>query len=92
MDKEDLIKNSKYPVLARIVVDTTLKLEEENRLGIHKRLATTLPRCSRKRIQGVVDNTIEEVMYSVVGDSYETLADKSLQQGMKTYLHSNIMV
>ena len=92
MVKEKLIKSSKYPVISRLVVDTILKLEDGGRLPKpHKRLGTTLPRKSYKHIVPIVDNTIEETMYEVCGQDYDTLADKSLQQHIKYYLHSHLM-
>ena len=86
---EKLISHSKYGPVARLVVDTCLKMEDEGRLGIHKRLGTSLGRKSWKRLLPVVDNTIEEVLHSVVGDSYDNFKDKSLQQSLKVYLQQD---
>ena len=87
--KEKLIENSKYPVLARLVVSSMLKIEEEKKLPHYIRLGTCMNRgVSLRKIQPVIDNVIEEVMYSVVGNSYDNLPDKSLQQQFKTYLNT----
>lgn len=86
---EKLIENSKYGVVARLVVDTCLKIEEEGRLGLHKRLGTSLNRKSWKRILPVVDNTIDEVLHTVSGESYDNFTDKSLQQSLKVYHQQN---
>ena len=87
--KEKLIENSKYPVLARLVVSSMLKIEEEKKLPHYIRLGTCMNRgVSLRKIQPVIDNTIEEAMYSVVGDTYESLPEKALQQQIKTYLMS----
>ena len=86
---EKLIENSKYGPVTRLVVDTCLKMEEEGRLGIHKRLGTSLNRKSWKKILTVVDNTIDEVLHTVSGESYDNFNDKSLQQSLKVYHQQN---
>ena len=87
--KEKLIKGSRYPLLARLAVVFMTRIEEEKRLPEFVRMDTCIKRgVSSRKIQPVIDNTIEEVMYSVVGDTYETLPEKALQQQMKTYLVS----
>ena len=86
--KERIISNSKYPVLTRLIMETTLRIEEEKRLGVFRRIGTCLPRIGWKRILPVMDNTIEEVIHRVLGESYTTLKDKSLQQGLKVYYQS----
>ena len=87
--KEKLIKGSKYPLLARLFVGGMVRIEEEKRLPEFVRLDTCIRRgVSSRKIQPVIDNTIEEAMYSVVGDTYDTLPEKALQQQIKTYLMS----
>ena len=66
-----------------------MKIEEEGRLGRHKRLGTSLNRKSWKRILPVVDNTIDEVLHTVSGESYDNFTDKSLQQSLKVYHQQN---
>ena len=85
--KEKVITNSKYPVLTRLIMETTLRIEEEKRLP-HTMVGTCLPRVGWKKITPVIDNTIEEVVHRVLGESYSTLKDKSLQQGLKVYYQS----
>ena len=85
--KEKVITNSKYPVLTRLIMETNLRIEEERRLP-HTMIGTCLPRMSWKKITPVIDNTIEEVLHRVIGESYTTLKDKSIQQGLKVYFQS----
>lgn len=87
--KERLIEGSKYPLLARLIVGSMLKIEDEKRLPHHVRLDTCMSRgVAIRKIQPVIDNTIEECLHSVVGNTYHTLTEKSLQQQLKTYLTS----
>ena len=83
--KDKVIKSSKYPVPARLIMEAIYKLEGGDRLGGHKRVATALNRISPKKIVAQLDKSIEEAGYLVMGDDYDTLQDKSLQQSVKTY-------
>ena len=82
---EKVVNSSKYPVPARFLVETIYKLEGGDRLGGHKRVATALNRISYKKIVAQLDKAMEESAYKVMGDDYDTLQDKSLQQSVKTY-------
>ena len=72
-----------------MMVGFMTRIEDEKRLPEFIRLDTCIKRgVASSKIQPVIDNTIEEAMYSVVGDTYSTLQEKSLQQQIKTYLMS----
>ena len=80
---------SKRPAVARLIVNTVMKIEGQKRLRPfgHVSMATALNRgMALDKIIQVVDKATEESMHDVIGTDYDTLADKSFQQQLKIAL------
>ena len=85
--KERVIKNSRHPLLTKLILETTDRIQKEGRLP-YRRLDTNYPRIGYKKITKVVDRVVDDVLHSVIGEDWKGFEDKSLSQYLKVYKDS----